>query len=233
MGLVRNPRGAALYLGILALPLVVIGVMQPGLGLTEKPEVSRQLFSTTLLMTFLLLSIVMSGNLNFDFRIDLDRMPQLKALPISSMSLAAGQTLPVAVFTTVMQWVGMLLLFAVLDIPTRTLGELLVVLPAANWAAICVENAMFLLFPYRTVPEDPGDVGFAGRVMAVMLAKMCILGALAALAGAGGFGAYYVSGSRVAALVVVALVLVGSCALLLRMVAWAFRRFDVAADLPG
>jgi hypothetical protein len=233
MGLVRNPGGAALYLGILALPLVVISGLQPSFGLTENPEISQRLFSSTLLMTFVFLSIVMSGNLTFDFRIDVDRMPLLKSLPISSLALAVGQTLPVAVFTTVIQWIGMLVMLAVLDVPIRSVALLLLVLPAANWAAISVENAIFLLFPYRTVPEDPGDVGFAGRVLAVMMAKLCVLGLLATMAGGLGWAAFFLTDSRVAAATVAAGVLAGACALVLWVVAWAFQRFDVAADVPG
>ena len=52
---------------------------------------------------------------------------------------------------------------------------LFLLLPPANWSAIAIDNVTFLLFPYRRVAEDPGDVSFVGRSMPSIALKLVTL----------------------------------------------------------
>src|SRR5262249_55263221 len=107
----------------------------------------------------------------------------------------------------------------------------LLLLPAASWVALCIDNLLFLWMPYRTTPEDPGDVAFVGRTMATALFKFTVLVLLLAVVWWIAFTAYY-SGSRVAVVVVPLLTLISACAGGTLAVANGFRRYDVARHAP-
>jgi hypothetical protein len=99
---------------------------------------------------------------------------------------------------------------------------------------VCVDNAIFLLWPYRTVPEDPGDMGFMGRNMVVMGVKIALVAALAAGAAlAASLGARLAGGGALVAGAGAAAALALACAPLTRLVSWAFERFDVSRDVPA
>jgi hypothetical protein len=109
---------------------------------------------------------------------------------------------------------------------------LLGLLPVVSWVALCIDNLLFLWMPYRTVPEDPGDVAFVGRTFATALFKFAVLMAiLGATLGIGG-AALSLTGSRVAAVGVPLLCLLSTCAGGTIAVADAFRRYDVARHAP-
>ena len=66
-----------------------------------------------------------------------------------------------------------------------------------------------------------------------MLSKIVVLGLIAAAAAALGWGVHRLLGSLPASLAAVAVLLAAALAALLVFVAWAFKRFDVGADVPG
>ena len=181
------------------------------------------------------MSIVLTQNFAFDFRRDVDRMAALKALPLSAGAVAAGQLVAATLFTTLLQLAGFALVVVATDaFALRALFALALPLPALSWAAVCVDNAIFLLWPYRSVPEDPGDMGFMGRNMLIMAVKIALVGLLVVAAAlAAGFVTRQAGGGALWAGATAAACLSVACAPLTKLVAWAFDRFDVSRDVPA
>lgn len=230
--LARNLRGVVSMILVMGVTIGV-AVLAPALAEAD-PE--RTAFGARLgLGIVVLMSIVLTQNFAFDFRRDVDRMAALKALPLPAVAVASGQLIAATLFTTLLQLVG----FALVAVATGAIGMRVLValalpLPALSWAAVCVDNAIFLLWPYRTVPEDPGDMGFMGRNMVIMALKIGLVAALAiAAALAGGFVARQSGGGALLAGASGAIFLAATCAPLTRLVSWAFERFDVARDVPA
>jgi len=228
--LVRNPRGILMLLAIVGLvSAAAIGV--PFLRGRDARLVVDMGRTGIFLVTFI--PLLMGENLACDFRRDLDRMGQLKSWPISSLALAAGQIAPAAAFATAVQVIGVL----TLELATSALsaGLTLLVLglmPVVSWVALCIDNLMFLWMPYRTVPEDPGDVAFVGRTFATALFKFIVLVAILGATLAIGNVALSLSGSRVVAVAAPLFCLLSACVYGTAAVASAFRRYDVARHAP-
>jgi hypothetical protein len=171
--------------------------------------------------------------LTFDFRGDVDRIDILKSLPVQAWRLTVGQLLTPVLITTTIQvvllgacqvlWGGMELLL---------LGAVCFALPV-NFLLFGIENLMFLWFPTRMAGATPGDFQAMGRYMLLFMAKMLIMGVT--LGVAWGVAAktylisdnYYVAGAASWPVVAVA------AAALVPLIAYAFRRFDVARDVPA
>jgi hypothetical protein len=228
--LVRNPRGVLLLLSIVGLvsaAVIVIPWLRGG-----DPDLTVRMGRTGIfLVTFL--PLLMGDNLACDFRRDLDRMGQLKSWPIRPLALAAGQIAPAAAFATAVQVIGVLTLVVTTSAISRDVTLLVLgLMPVVSWVALCIDNLLFLWMPYRTTPEDPGDVAFVGRTFATALFKFTvltiILGATLAIGGA----ALNATGSRVAAVGVPLVCLLSACAAGTLAVANAFRRYDVARHAP-
>jgi hypothetical protein len=228
--LVRNPRGILLLLSIVGL-VSAAAILIPVLRGGDADLTVRMGRTGIFLVTFL--PLLMGDNLACDFRRDLDRMGQLKSWPIAPLALAAGQIAPAAAFATAVQVTGVITLAVTTSAITPAVTLLLLgLMPVVSWVALCIDNLLFLWMPYRTVPEDPGDVAFVGRTFATALFKFAVLmGILGAALGIGG-AALSLTGSRVAAVGVPLLCLLSACAGGTIAVADAFRRYDVARHAP-
>ena len=229
--LARNLRGVISMLVVMGVTIAV-AVLAPVLG---DPDPERTAFAARIgLGIVVLMSIVLTQNFAFDFRRDVDRMAALKALPIPAVAVAAGQLVAATLFTTLLQLAGFALVAVATDaFATRVLVALALPLPALSWAAVCVDNAIFLLWPYRSVPEDPGDMGFMGRNMLIMAAKIALVSLLVVVAAlAAGFVARHSGGGALVAGAAAAAFLGAACAPLTKLVSWAFDRFDVSRDVP-
>jgi hypothetical protein len=228
--LVRNPRGIALILstvGLVVAAVIGIPILREG-----DPDLVVQLGRTGIfLVTFL--PLLMGDNLACDFRRDLDRMGQLKSWPIAPLALAAGQIAPAAAFATSVQALGVTVVFLATSAVTPGIALLvLAILPVVSWVALCLDNLLFLWMPYRTVPEDPDDVGFVGRTFATALFKFAALSAI--LGGSLGLGVVALSwtASPAAAVGLPVAALLVACVAGTVAVASAFRRYDVARHAP-
>jgi len=230
--LARNLRGVIAMILVMGVT-IAFAVLAPVLGAAD-PE-RATLAARVGLGIVVVMSIVLTQNFAFDFRRDVDRMGALKALPIPAVAVAAGQLVAAALFTTLLQLSGFALLAATTDaFAPRALVALALPLPALSWAAVCIDNAIFLLWPARSVPEDPGDMGFMGRNMVIMAVKIALVGLLVALAAlAAGFVARQSGGGALVAGAAAAACLGVAYAPLTRFVAWAFERFDVSRDVPA
>ncbi len=230
--LARNLRGVISMIVVMGVTLA-IAVLAPVLG---DPDPERTTFAARLgLGIVVLMSIVLTQNFAFDFRRDVDRMDALKALPVPVVAVAAGQLVAATLFTTLLQLAGFALVAVATDaFPTRVLVALALPLPALSWAAVCLDNAIFLLWPYRSVPEDPGDMGFMGRNMLIMAVKIGLLSLLIVVAAlAAGFVARQLGGGALVAGAAAAAFLGFACAPLTKLVSWAFDRFDVSRHVPA
>ena len=232
MEAVRNPRGALLVLFVALMGAAVVGLTS---FLGRGPDDTPPLLLPSLSLSMIFASTLLTGdNLAFDFRRDLDRMPMLKALPVSSLAICAGQVAAATLFVTAIQAVGVVIVIAVADVfELATMLWLVVLLPLANWSAIAIENALFLAIPYRTVAEDPADVAFVGRLMLSMVLKVTTIAAVAGSGAAFGWLAGSFLGSFALGALAAGVWLAAACVPLTLLVAHAFDRFDVARDIPA
>jgi len=93
---------------------------------------------------------------------------------------------------------------------------------------------LFLLAPYRTVNEDPGDMTFAGRLAlatALKAGSLLMLGSLGAIVAV--FAMVMTRGSLAATVSALVCTLVLACIPATRLTGWAFERFDVGRDVPA
>lgn len=168
----------------------------------------------------------------FDFRNDLKYMHWLKTLPVRPSIVALGEIISPALLTTIVQ-IGLLSTLSLFSRSSKTPLTLAAIFALPfNGVTFCIENLLFLLFPEPLGIVTPGSIEFLGRQLALFLAKAILVvpcGVLALLAAglassvAGeSWPAFYIAGWCTLAFEVM---------VLLRCVGWAFRRFDVTADL--
>ena len=148
------------------------------------------------------------------------------------LTAASGSALSTGIFVTAVQALGIAAVAAATDtISWASAVAALCVAAPMNWTAIAIENALFLLAPYRTVSDDPGDMTFAGRLALATTLKMASLMSLGLL---GTFVAvlalFATNGSYSMSVAALTSVLVLSCVPATRLTGWAFQRFDVGRD---
>jgi putative ABC exporter len=228
--LVRNPRGILMLLSIVGL-VCAAAIAIPWLRGGDSELTLRMGRTGIFLVTFL--PLLMGDNLACDFRRDLDRMAQLKTWPITSIALAAGQIAPAAAFATTVQVIGVVTLVVATSALSTPVALLVVALmPVVSWVALCIDNLLFLWMPYRTVPDDPGDVAFVGRTFATALFKFTVVTSILGGTLAVGTIALDLTGSRLAAVGVPLVSLLSACVFGTCAVASAFRRYDVSRHAP-
>ncbi|MFO0980150.1 MAG: putative ABC exporter domain-containing protein [Planctomycetota bacterium] len=177
---------------------------------------------------------LLSANITFDFRRDLDRMAFLKSLPLSAAAIAAGQILPMVVLFSLWEVVGVTAIACISGtVPAQLALALVLLIPALNWVVMALDNLIFLLLPYRPPTRDPGRLPFMGRIMVVMFVKMIslfLLGGLALLAGY--LTWHFLSPSFLLCGTMAALLFTSASWPLTCAVGAAFRSFDVSKDVP-
>jgi hypothetical protein len=227
--LARNPRGVISILLVMAVT-ILLAVLMPVFG---EPDVA-ELAARVGLGVVVLMSLVLTQNFAFDFRRDIDRMALLKSLPISGAALASGQLVAATLFTTTLQLSGLGLIASTTGaFSWQAVLALALPLPALSWATATVDNAIFLTWPYRMVPEDPGDMGFMGRNMLITTVKVAVVSSLAiGSAFAAGLVVRAVGGGVLVAGTSAALAIGLTCVPLTWVVARAFARLDVSSDVP-
>jgi hypothetical protein len=102
-----------------------------------------------------------------------------------------------------------------------------------NFLLIGSENLVFLVAPSRSMTPTPGDFQAIGRLMLLYLAKFVVLGLVGGVSALVAVPVYFLTGrSMPAALTTAWLVITGFAAGLVPLIALAFRRFDVAREIP-
>lgn len=185
-----------------------------------------------LLLTGVALSaavFVLPKTLVFDFRGDLDNMPNLKGLPLAAWKICIGQVAVPVLFTIAIELVLLVSAMTCLDGPSRFF--LLAVIPFLlpfNVLLYGVENLFFLLFPAPLVPVGRADYDFIGRTIVGSAITVTIMIASCVLAIGAGYLAATLIGMTWLAFVTAAwffLFLLAS--MTLPLLSWAFCRFDV------
>jgi hypothetical protein len=219
---------ARLLLALLVLAPALLPVIFDPAAQGDPARVAATLGWIVLGSGFILTSMV-----PFDFRSDIDRMAELKALPIPPWRIAVGQLATPALLVTLGQWAILAIVAARLGTLGGRYAALAALAPVANLLMVAVENLVFLAFPTRMATGNPADIQGMGRVIVLMLTKLAFGGLAAGLALGLGYATYLLSGgSRIAGLAAGWAALAACAAALVPPVAWAFRRFDVARDTP-
>ncbi|MGD0655880.1 MAG: putative ABC exporter domain-containing protein [Thermoguttaceae bacterium] len=180
------------------------------------------------------LTIFLTRAVAFDFRGDLDYMDWAKSLPLRPIAIALGQlVVPVLLMTAIHILFFSAIAAFVQNLRTMLLAALLFS-PPFNFLLFGVDNFFFLLFPNRAMAATPGDLQHIGRTMMEFFVKMFALalgcGAAAALGAAG----YWIAGGSWAAALTLSWLGLLSCGcLVVPLIAWAYRRFDVSTDTPA
>ncbi|MEM7409570.1 MAG: putative ABC exporter domain-containing protein [Myxococcota bacterium] len=223
--LARNPRGILLVLSVVALATSAsLGI--PWLRGGDPSLIVPLAFSGMFLATAL--PLLMGDNLACDFRRDFDRMDLLKSWPVPPLALAVGQLIPAVALATTIQAAGVLALVSLTGVLSFSWALVwLAVLPVVSWIALCIDNWVFLWLPYRTVPDDPGDVGFVGRTLGTAMVKFLGLALVLGAVLASGQLALVATQSPWAAIGVPIVSAGFACAAGAVAVAHAFTRFDV------
>jgi hypothetical protein len=220
----RTPRS------LLAILLVTGFLIVPAVSEMRIEEGSSVAMALALLFG---LALIVTPMLPFDFRADLDRMDILKTLPLPAWRLVLGQLLVPVVLIGVLQGILLVALVAV-----RGKVEPLVLagtafLPPVNCLLFGLDNLLFLWFPTRLAPASPGDLQALGRQMVLWMVKFLVLQVMAGIAFLFGFVVYLLTGgSWVAGAALGWLVLAAFVVGLVPLIALAFRRYDVARDMP-
>ena len=223
--LVRNPRGILLVVAVVSIATGA-SLAIPWLRGGDAALVIPLAFSGMALATSL--PLLMGDNLACDFRRDFDRMDLLKSWPVPPLALAVGQIAPAALLASLIQALGVSALVAWTGVltPAWTLVWL-GALPIVSWIALCIDNLVFLWLPYRTVPDDPGDVGFVGRTLGTAMVKFAGLALVLGAVLASGQVALVLTASPIAAVGVPIVFAALACSGGAVAVAHAFQRFDV------
>jgi hypothetical protein len=226
------PRSRASFvLAMMLLPLLAIPVLASlNESLRDSPAPGLLLGAQVIALT-----VFLSPFVAFDFRGDLDHMDLLKSLPIGSVPLVTGQLLVPVLLISLIQGIGLIVIALSIEHAAvlQTAATALAFVLPFNFLLFAVENLLFLLFPTRTVMPTGVDVQAMGRQALLTLAKMLGMGLVSTTAAMIGLVCYLLLGrSMVAAVTAAWLVVAGFAAGLVPLVAWAFRRFDVARDTP-
>jgi hypothetical protein len=223
----------------LRLILIASGLVTPALILLFVPagphEPRRaQIIGYILAGTTLYAAGLFSAFVAFDFRGDVDRMEELKSLPIRAVPLVLGQlATPVLVFV-LPAWLA----FAVTSpslggVRTADVVFMAILAPLAA-LFIEVDNLLFLVFPTRSIQATPADFATMGRQVLLILAKLLLGGLTIGLAFLMGWLVQFLVGGGLLAAYLVALAVVSlAAASLIPFIALAFDRYDVASDAPG
>ena len=181
-----------------------------------------------------ILTIILTRMVAFDFRGDLDYMDWAKSLPLRPAAIVLGQlATPVLLMTGIHVVFFSAIAFAAQGLRVMSLAGVLYA-PLFNFVLFGVDNLLFLLFPFRSVATTPGDFQHVGRTMVEVFAKMILLALVCGAAAALGATGYWATGGSWAVTLALSWLALLSCAcLLVPCIAWAFRRYDVAADTPA
>ena len=169
----------------------------------------------------------------YDFRPDLNRMEDLKTLPIRAGGMVVGQILTPVLILTLASWFVLGCLAAAIRSEFQTIATLAVLVVPLNAILMLVENLYFLWFPFRSIGANSFDFQAMGRQMLLLAAKGTSVVVVSALSACPAALVYYFMGKNWPATVGTAWITASFCAIgLVPLVARAFEHFDVAALPP-
>lgn len=211
--------------------MMLLGAIGPVIAMLSRQKMDEGV-PWGLAGTMLMMSLFVHQFLAFDFRSDIDRIEVLKTLPLPAWRIAVGQLLAPVFFISLIQIVLVSILYALMG----KIGLLVLAVVACavpfNLVLVGIDNFLFLLFPARAVATTPGDFSHAGRQMVLLLGRMIGMFITLLLPALAGGITYLITKSAVVAGLGAWFLLLLVCWLPVPLVAWAFKRFDVARDTP-
>jgi len=227
----RNLRGFVLlfvFLGIVLVPYFLTARRVPAdIGNADRFPMA--------IIFVIFFTILMTQNFPFDFRRDLDRMGYLKSLPLTPLAIAAGQLVPTTVVFSLLQGCAVTVVqLAGNPMPVAIYLSILAFLVPLNWLAAAIDNALFLLLPYRLAPKADASFRFAGRATITVFLKLLALAVTLGLCFFFGFSAWTIfGGSLVTGGLAAAACILVACFVFTWLVARSFQAFNVGKDAPG
>jgi hypothetical protein len=226
----REPFRIALMIVVVLLPWVMVSLIPPSGG-----ERSPHMVVLITQLFAIMYTLFITPLIAFDFRADVDRMEELKALPISSIAITIGQLLTPILIYLLPQWIFYAIL-TVIRPEALSFSDLPIIVCSLPVTILMfgIENFLFLLYPTRAGTTNAADFTFMGKKILLIFGKffgIVVTVGLAALFGLGWY--FFVQPSIPIAFMislVPALVLAGAT---IPVVAWAFDRFDVSRDTPA
>ena len=178
----------------------------------------------------LYVTVLFSEMCPFDFRGEIDRMDQLKSLPIPPQWIAAGEIASSVIAITCLEIASVLPALVVLSLYKPFLFTI-AFLPLLNAIILGVDNMLFLVFPIRLVAANPGDIQRMGKMIIRFIVKGILF--LPAFGIPVGLAAALVYFDLPAFAVAAALwlTLLAVAVTLVLATAFAFARFDPTVDI--
>jgi hypothetical protein len=231
----RQLMSAFRGLGRLVFVFVVLCVV---VGFAASGSILEAADSTVGLVPMLLFviawgSIFLTALVPYDFRGDLDRIATLKTLPVQPWRLALGQLLTPVLLLSLIQWLALIVLWALAPEEGELAAACALFVPLFNFVLVALDNLLFLLFPVRIMAATPGDFQALGRNVLLSLGKLIGMTFVVALAFSVGGIVSVLTQTRWLAIAAAWPVVAGCSAALVPLVALAFRWFDVGRDTPA
>ena len=175
-------------------------------------------------------TFILSAQLPFGFRGDLNHMEVLKAPPLRPIAIATAEVVGASIIGCLGQW--FLVVVGICGAPSQSV----ILLSGAafyfpyNLLLFGISNLLLLLFPFRLASSGP-DVTLMGRVMIMMMGNLFAVALGFGIAAIPAAVVFLVTTNWAATLVVAWIGLMIQGIGLLFGVAWAFRRFDVSTEM--
>jgi len=183
------------------------------------------------LLTYL--TFLLTLQVPWAFRGDIDHMDCLKSLPVAPLALAVGELAGGVIILAGIQ-------FLVLAGLTLARGDLVVNLVGLAFLLLfdvlmlALSNTLFLIYPVRAVPGVSTDFQFLGRVMLFAMLQMLILIPCLGIPAAIGALAFVLSGYSLPAFLATSwVVLAAELPVALVALASRFDRFDPSLHMPA
>jgi hypothetical protein len=170
--------------------------------------------------------------LRFDFRSDLDHLDYLKSLPMSATAVAIAE---IAVPSFILSLLGWLItggIAAFMSLTPQTLAMTALAVPPIAILIMGLENLVFLLVPTRLYAPGQGAMTFSGRRVAMTIARFGLLVGGGSLITGAGFAAWALTHSLAGTYIACWLTLCLISLIIIKLIAWAFAKFDVSLDTP-
>lgn len=224
---IRSPVRIVTVLVLSVFPILT--VLSLGISVRNDTMLPRFLLGITASLTCLAPAMV-----PFDFRLDLDRMEELKTWPIPPARLVLGQLLVPVAILSLGEWLVLAISALFLRVEAPLLFGAFLLFPTLNLLFVGIENLFFLWYPFRLASGSSVDFLALGRQMLLMFAKLAAFALVAGVAGGLGAIAYFGLGENwTAALAAAWLPVAAAAAGTVPLVAQAFDQFDIARDVPA
>ncbi len=218
-------------------PLVVIALLGGGLlvvaFLGPRPTNNIPIISVLGIALLAYVTFLLTLQVPWAFRGDIDHMDCLKSLPVASLPLAVGELAGGVIILAGIQFLVLAgLVLAQGHLVVNLVGFAFLLL--FDVLMLALSNTLFLIYPVRAVPGVSTDFQFLGRFMLfAMLQMLIVLPCLGIPAAIGGL-AYALSGFSVPVFLATSwFVLAAELPLFLVALASRFDQFDPSLHVPA